>query len=130
MCSSRLAASVTSIGGSAAMIAGFPKHISAVQSNLIAVIEPVFNPVWVFFVLGEAPGITALIGGCIIIGAVTMASIGQCAMAGRNRRPQQDCMQRIGPGIIDSYYAELDYIIKKGFCRESDIVLHLFLIEQ
>jgi drug/metabolite transporter (DMT)-like permease len=51
------------------------KRVSAVQANLIAVIEPVFNPLWVFFVIGEAPGINTLIGGSIIIIAVTMASI-------------------------------------------------------
>jgi hypothetical protein len=33
--------------------------------SLIAVMEPVFNPVWVFFAIGEAPGIHALIGSGI-----------------------------------------------------------------
>jgi len=51
------------------------KRISAVQANLIAVIEPVFNPVWVFFIVGEAPGVLTLVGGGIIISAVTAASI-------------------------------------------------------
>src|SRR5208337_615751 len=51
------------------------KHVSAVQANLIAVIEPVFNPVWVFIVIGETPGSHALIGGGIIVLAVTIASI-------------------------------------------------------
>lgn len=51
------------------------KKVSAVFANLIAVIEPVFNPLWVFLALGEAPGIQALIGGSIIILAVTGASL-------------------------------------------------------
>jgi drug/metabolite transporter (DMT)-like permease len=51
------------------------KRIPAVFANLIAVIEPVFNPLWVFLALGEAPGISALIGGAIIILAVSGASV-------------------------------------------------------
>jgi drug/metabolite transporter (DMT)-like permease len=39
------------------------------------VIEPVFNPIWVFLALGEAPGPNAVIGGLIIVVAVTGASV-------------------------------------------------------
>lgn len=51
------------------------KRITAVSANLIAVIEPVFNPVWVFIVLKEYPGINTIIGGIMIICAVTGVSI-------------------------------------------------------
>jgi len=51
------------------------KRVSAVSANLIAVIEPVFNPVWVFIAIGEAPGVQALIGGLIIVLSVTIASV-------------------------------------------------------
>lgn len=51
------------------------KRISATQANLIAVIEPVCNPLWVFIVLGETPGATALIGGTVVIAAVTASSL-------------------------------------------------------
>ena len=44
-------------------------------ANLIAVIEPVFNPVWVFLALGEAPRARSLAGGAVIIIAVTAASM-------------------------------------------------------
>jgi hypothetical protein len=50
-------------------------RISAVSANLIAVIEPVFNPIWVFLALGEKPGSNAVIGGLIIVVAVTGASV-------------------------------------------------------
>ena len=45
------------------------------SANLIAVIEPVFNPLWVFLALGERPGITAIAGGALIIAAVAGASV-------------------------------------------------------
>jgi len=66
---------IIQIGASAIFFSVAIKRISAVSANLIAVIEPVFNPVWVFLVLGEAPGAKALIGGGIIILTVTGASI-------------------------------------------------------
>lgn len=63
------------VGVAAILFAAAIKRITAVTANLVAVIEPVFNPVWVFLVLGERPGIHAVIGGAIIIAAVTGASI-------------------------------------------------------
>jgi drug/metabolite transporter (DMT)-like permease len=51
------------------------RRVSAVSANLIALIEPVFNPVWVFLVLGETPSAKALLGGAVIIGSVTAASL-------------------------------------------------------
>lgn len=51
------------------------KRVPAVSANLIALIEPVFNPVWVFLVLREAPTLNTLLGGALIIGSVTAASL-------------------------------------------------------
>ncbi len=66
---------IVQIGISAILFSIAIKRISAVQANLIAVIEPVFNPLWVFLAIGEAPGINTLLGGGIIILAVTVSSI-------------------------------------------------------
>lgn len=43
------------------------KHVTALQAVLIPVIEPILNPVWVFLILGEAPGPWSLAGGLIVI---------------------------------------------------------------
>jgi drug/metabolite transporter (DMT)-like permease len=66
---------IVQIGLTAVLFTVTIKRISAVQANLIAVIEPVFNPIWVYFAIGETPGTGALMGGGIIILAVTAASI-------------------------------------------------------
>jgi drug/metabolite transporter (DMT)-like permease len=66
---------VVQIGFSAILFSTAIKRVSAAQANLIAVIEPVFNPVWVFLALGEKPGCTTLLGGGIVIAAVTAASL-------------------------------------------------------
>lgn len=51
------------------------KHVTALEAVLIPVIEPVLNPVWVMLVLGEKPSAIALLGGAIVIGAVTWRAI-------------------------------------------------------
>jgi drug/metabolite transporter (DMT)-like permease len=51
------------------------KRVSAVQAMLTAMIEPVLNPLWVLFVTGEKPSVSALIGGGIIIAAVMASSV-------------------------------------------------------
>jgi len=51
------------------------KRISALSANLIAVIEPVFNPIWVFLFVGETPGVNTIIGGSLIIISVTAVSV-------------------------------------------------------
>lgn len=51
------------------------RRVTAVQSMLIALIEPVMNPVWVFLVTGERPGPATLAGGTVILTAVVLSSI-------------------------------------------------------
>ena len=51
------------------------KNVIALEAILIPVIEPILNPVWVFLLLGEAPGPWALVGGVLVLGAVTALSI-------------------------------------------------------
>ncbi|PKL15380.1 MAG: EamA family transporter [Spirochaetae bacterium HGW-Spirochaetae-5] len=66
---------VIQIGFSSILFAVAIKRITAVSAILIAVIEPVFNPVWVFLVLHESPGLHSIIGGAVIVAAVTGVSI-------------------------------------------------------
>lgn len=53
------------------------KHVTALEVILITVIEPLLNPVWVFLMLGEAPGPLALTGGVI----VTVSVMVRCVLA-------------------------------------------------
>lgn len=48
------------------------KNVSALEAVLIPVIEPILNPVWVALVVHEIPGIYSLIGGGIVILAITL----------------------------------------------------------
>lgn len=42
-------------------------HVRAIDATLIAMIEPVLNPVWVFLGIGERPSNFAILGGLIIL---------------------------------------------------------------
>lgn len=46
-------------------------HVTAMEAVLITLIEPVLNPFWVFILMGEIPAWTSLLGGLVIVGAVT-----------------------------------------------------------
>lgn len=51
------------------------KHISAIEAILITVVEPILNPIWVFFFSGEKPTLFAIIGGLVVLSSVTIRSI-------------------------------------------------------
>jgi len=48
------------------------REVRAATAVLAAAIEPVLNPLWVLAVTGERPGFRALMGGLIVLGAVTL----------------------------------------------------------
>lgn len=51
------------------------KKIKAVEASIISMFEPVLNPIWVFIGYGEVPSFYAIIGGIIIISAITSRTI-------------------------------------------------------
>jgi drug/metabolite transporter (DMT)-like permease len=51
------------------------RRVQAMQALLIAMIEPVLNPLWVFLFTGERPSAAALAGGLVIILAVLFSSV-------------------------------------------------------
>ena len=51
------------------------RHVTALEGTLVPVIEPLLNPTWAFLFLGETPGFWAVLGGIIILSAVTMRSV-------------------------------------------------------
>ena len=51
------------------------KYVSATESMIIATLEAVFNPIWVFFGIGEVPGVYAIAGSVIIVTAILVHSL-------------------------------------------------------
>ena len=48
------------------------KRVYAIEASLITMIEPVLNPVWVFFGYGEVPSFMAIVGGIVILTAISI----------------------------------------------------------
>ncbi len=48
------------------------KRVYAIEASLMSMIEPVLNPVWVFLGYGEVPSFMAIIGGILIIAAISV----------------------------------------------------------
>lgn len=51
------------------------KRLEAIEAIITQTIEPIFNPVWVFLVVGEKPGPWALLGGGIVLTSITLHAI-------------------------------------------------------
>lgn len=50
------------------------RHVLAIEAILISILEPILNPVWVFLFLGETPGSWSILGGLVVLTAVTYRS--------------------------------------------------------
>ncbi|MEZ4509796.1 MAG: DMT family transporter [Eubacteriales bacterium] len=51
------------------------KNAPLLSCSLLAVLEPMLNPVWVFLFAGENPGVLSLIGGVVVVTVVTLWSV-------------------------------------------------------
>jgi drug/metabolite transporter (DMT)-like permease len=66
-----LVAGVVQLGVPTVLYGKAIPHVRAIEASLIPVIEPVLNPLWVLLLVGEVPSGWALLGGAIVVGAVT-----------------------------------------------------------
>lgn len=62
---------VVQLGCSYWLYARAIRSVTALEAVLIPVIEPLLNPVWVFLVRQETPSSWALLGGLVVLAAVT-----------------------------------------------------------
>jgi drug/metabolite transporter (DMT)-like permease len=51
------------------------RHVTALEAVLIPVIEPLLNPLWVLLAMGERPSPKALLGGAIVLFAITLRGL-------------------------------------------------------
>jgi drug/metabolite transporter (DMT)-like permease len=62
------------------------KHVTALEAVLIPVIEPILNPLWVLLATGEKPSRLALVGGVVVLTAITLRAVAS-VRAGRVAPP-------------------------------------------
>lgn len=58
------------LGTGCLLMVAASKHLSATELGLLALLEPILGPLWVWVLLGEHPGQLALAGGTIVLAAV------------------------------------------------------------
>ena len=81
------------------------RHVTALESMIIPIIEPILNPIWVLLLLGEKPGSLAIVGGFIIISAITLRSIApilQSSQKWKKGAPPPSAPTPIAPRIPES----------------------------
>ena len=57
------------------LVAMSAEHCPPIAQSLLSALEPLLNPVWVLLFAGETPGPMALIGGAVVIAAVTVWTV-------------------------------------------------------
>lgn len=65
------------------------RHVTALEAVLIPVIEPVLNPIWVLIFMGEKPTGWALVGGAVVVSAVTARALVSVQRRGRTPPPSE-----------------------------------------
>ena len=69
------------------LVAGL-RHLRALEASLLLLIEPVFNPVWAWWLEGEVPGLASIVGGILILAAtVTHGWLAAAADGGEGSGP-------------------------------------------
>ncbi len=66
---------VVQIGLAYVLLTAAIHRVRALEASLLILVEPVFNPVWAFLLLGEIPGVLAVIGGAIILTATIVRTL-------------------------------------------------------
>jgi drug/metabolite transporter (DMT)-like permease len=58
------------LGTGCLLMTAASKHLSATELGLLALLEPILGPLWVWALMGERPSPLALAGGAVVLGAV------------------------------------------------------------
>ena len=73
------------LGASYALFARGVRHTPAVEASLLALVEPVLNPLWTYLLAGERPGPWAVRGGALILAATLWRTLAPWVEARRIR---------------------------------------------
>ena len=63
---------VFQIGLAYSLIAKGIRSISALETSLLLLVEPVFSPIWAWLLLAENPGFLSILGGSLVISATAI----------------------------------------------------------
>jgi len=63
------------LGAGCLLATAASRQLTATQLGLLALLEPILGPIWVWALMGEHPGATALVGGAIVLSAVIVNEV-------------------------------------------------------
>jgi drug/metabolite transporter (DMT)-like permease len=63
------------LGAGLALFSAGARLAPAAEVSLVALLEPILGPVWVWAVLGEFPGVAGLVGGSIVLVALALSTV-------------------------------------------------------
>ena len=66
---------VVQLGVAYSLFSVATRYIKAIDAALILLLEPLLNPIWTFLGHGEVPGTWAMVGGAIILSAITFQAV-------------------------------------------------------
>src|SRR4030095_11608596 len=81
------------LGAGCLLATAASKTLTATELGLLALLEPILGPIWVWALLGEHPGKPALIGGALVLSAVRAHQ----ALAARRGRREEATQPLPGP---------------------------------
>jgi len=76
------------LGGGLLLFTAGARLIPVAEASLIAVLESVLGPVWVWLAIGEHPGVASLIGGAVILSALIAHTAADLARAPGSPAPK------------------------------------------
>ncbi|MEO8675330.1 MAG: DMT family transporter [Casimicrobiaceae bacterium] len=74
------------------------RSLSATELGLLALLEPILGPLWVWALMGEQPGRAALTGGAIVLAAVIANEAFAAWRGAQSAKPSADASQVLTPG--------------------------------
>jgi drug/metabolite transporter (DMT)-like permease len=63
------------LGGAYVLLVRGLRHLTAIETSLLLLLESALNPVWTWLGHGESPGWLGILGGALVLGATTLRSI-------------------------------------------------------
>ncbi len=94
-----IASGTVQVGFGFAFVTLASRYIAAAQVTLLALIETVLGPVWVWLLINETPALATLIGGAIIIASVIAFALMALADERRSRRARRNPLSSPGRGL-------------------------------
>jgi drug/metabolite transporter (DMT)-like permease len=83
------------LGAGCLLATAASRTLSAIQLGLLALLEPILGPLWVWALMGEEPGRAALTGGAIVLAAVI---VNEAFAAWHGSKPDAEAGPPLSPG--------------------------------